>query len=308
MTLKQLLGVVEIRTKVVSLSTLATATLYAWRETGGLDAATLALTAPAVLLVDMGTTAFNSFFDYWRGVDDRARATETDKVLVTEGVPPLAALIVALSCYFLAACLGLALAVREGAWVIAAGSACLAVGFLYNGGPLPISGTPLGELAAGGTLGAALFLVAYGLQAGSWGARPLLASLPGSLFIASILTVNNTCDIEGDRAAGRRTLSSLIGARAGGLLSAALGAAAFGATARLSLSGILPAACAPAAAGAAVAAAPVYARMLSRGFSHGTKSRNMRSILLAFVLWSIGLAVGLAAALAAGAAPLPSGS
>jgi hypothetical protein len=48
--------------------------------------------------------------------------------------------------------------------------------------------------------------------------------------------------------------------------------------------------------------------MLSRGFSHGTKSRNMRSILLAFVLWSIGLAVGLAAALAAGAAPLPSGS
>jgi 1,4-dihydroxy-2-naphthoate polyprenyltransferase len=292
--IRQFLGVVEIRTKVVSVSTLVTATLYALCEHGSLDAWTLALTAPAVLLVDMGTTAFNTFYDYWRGVDDRARTVEPDKVLVTEGVPPLAALLVALACYFLAACLGIVLAFKVGAWVVAAGAACLAVGFLYNGGPKPISTTPFGELAAGGTLGTALFLIAYRLQAGELGARPLLASLPGTLFIASILTVNNTCDIEGDGLAGRRTLSILLGARPGGALAAALGAAAFGGTIALALAGFLPIACAPTAAAAALATLPLYARMLRRGFSHDTKAPNMKSILLAFEAWSLALAAGLA--------------
>lgn len=294
MTIRQFLGVVEIRTKVVSVSTLVTATLYALRELGSLGGATLALTIPAVLLVDMGTTAFNTFFDYWRGVDDGAHTREPDKVLVTEGVPPLAALLVALACYFLAACLGIALAFREGAWVIAAGAVCLAVGFLYNGGPLPISRTPLGELAAGGTLGTALFLVAYGLQGGAWEARPFLASLPGTLYIASILTVNNTCDIDGDRVAGRRTLSIVVGRTAGGALAACLGAAAYGLTLVLSSSGILPRACAVAAAAGALASLPLYVGMSRRGWSHDTKAQNMKSILLAFEIWSLALAAGLA--------------
>jgi 1,4-dihydroxy-2-naphthoate polyprenyltransferase len=294
MTIRQFLGVVEIRTKVVSVSTLATATLYALYDLGGLGAATLALTIPAVLLVDMGTTAFNTFFDYWKGVDHGAHTREPDKVLVTEGVPPLAALLVALACYLAAAALGIVLAFREGAWVLAAGTACLAIGFLYNGGPLPISRTPFGEIAAGGTLGTVLFLVAYGLQGGAWTAGPLLASLPGTFFIASILTVNNTCDIEGDRASGRRTLSILIGARAGGAVAAALGAAAYGATILLSLSGSLPAACAPAAAAGALASLPIYAGMPRRGYSHETKAKNMKSILLAFEIWSLAYAAGLA--------------
>lgn len=69
MRFRQVLGIVELRTKVVSLSTLACATLFALRENGRIDVFGLALTFPAVLLVDMGTTAFNSFFDYWRGED-----------------------------------------------------------------------------------------------------------------------------------------------------------------------------------------------------------------------------------------------
>jgi 1,4-dihydroxy-2-naphthoate octaprenyltransferase len=294
MTFKQLLGVVEIRTKLVSVSTLSIATLYALRETRRLDFPVLALTIPAVLLVDMGTTAFNSFFDYWRGDDRRSRLSEADKVLVTEGVAPLAALFVAVGCYAAAATLGLALAVLSGPWVVLVGALCLAVGFLYNGGPMPISRTPLGELVSGGFLGIALFLVAFRLQAGAWGPRPLVASLPGALFIASILAVNNACDIEGDREAGRRTLAILLGRRAAGLLALALGAAGFAAQASIAVSGILPAACAPTAAASALASVPIYARMLGRGFSHGTKGPSMRGVLGVFSLWSLGLVVGLA--------------
>ncbi len=297
MNFRQFLGVVEMRTKLVSLSTLSAATLYALRETGRIEAGTLALTLPAVLLVDMGTTAFNSFFDYWRGVDRRPRLAEADKVLVTEGVPALAALFVAAACYAAAAVLGLALAISSGFWVILAGAACLAVGFLYSGGPAPISRGPLGELFSGGFLGSVLFLIAFRLQAGAWGARPLLASLPLALCISSILAVNNACDRIGDAAAGRRTLAILLGPRGGTVLALGLGASAFAAEAAFAFVGVLPAACAPAAALSALAAASIYARMLRRGFSQESKSASMRSVLGAFLILSLGMIGGLVAGL-----------
>ncbi len=296
MTIRQFLAVVELRTKVVSLSTLAGATIYALRETGKLDPLVLALTLPAVLLVDMGTTAFNTFFDYWRGVDRGPRLQEADKVLVTEGVPALAALFVAAGCYFLAACFGFALALRLGAWVAGWGTLCLAAGFLYNGGPRPISRTPLGEIFAGAFLGTVLFLIAFRLQSGSWGPRPLLASLPGALFIASILAVNNACDVEEDGASGRRTLAIAMGAKRAALLPVALGSAAYASMICLSLAHFLPLPSAAAGAVAALVSIPLYTRMGRRGYSHGTKSSSMKAILGAFAIWTLGFVVGLAVA------------
>lgn len=294
MTIRQFLGVVEMRTKLVSISTLAGATVYALRVRGRLDFPVLALTLPAVLLVDMGTTAFNSFFDYWRGVDRGKPLREEDKVLVTEGVPALSALFIAAGCYLAAICLGIALAFSSGAWVIALGLLCLAAGFLYNGGPWPISRTPLGELVSGLFLGSVLFLIVYRLQTGSWSAGSLLASLPGSFFIASILSVNNACDALEDRASGRRTLAILLGHRRAALLPPGLGAIAYASTMLLALLGILPLGCAATGAAGALASVFIYRGMLRRGFSHESKSASMRSVLAAFLLWSLCFVGGLA--------------
>lgn len=294
MTLRQFLGIVEMRTKVISVSTLACATLYALRETKRFDPVVLALTLTSVLLVDMGTTAFNSFFDYWRGDDRDTRLREPDKVLATEDVPALAAFIVAAGCYAVAACLGLVLALRAGAWVVGWGALCLAAGFSYNGGPRPVSRTPLGELVAGGFLGSALFLIAYRLQAGGLGTKPLFASIPGALFIASILSVNNACDMEGDLVAGRRTLAIILGRRRAAYLPVALAAGSYVATLGAALSGVVPIGAAAAGAATALASVPIYARMLKRGFSHDTKGANMRAVLGAFALWSLGFVAGIA--------------
>jgi 1,4-dihydroxy-2-naphthoate octaprenyltransferase len=291
--LRQFLGVVEARTKVVSISTLSAGTIFAVRETGRFDLLVLAITLPAVLLVDMGTTAFNSFFDYWRGDDRGGRLREPDKVLVTEGVPALAAFLVASACYMAAACLGFVLALRAGAWVIGWGAVCLAAGFFYNGGPRPISRTPLGELVAGTFLGTALFLIAYRLQAGSCGARPLLASIPGASFIASILAVNNACDIEGDFAAGRRTFAILLGLRRASALPAALGAVSYAVMIGLAFSGTLPIRAAATGAASALVSLPIYAGMRKRGFSHETKGTSMKAVLGAFSLWSLGFIAGI---------------
>jgi 1,4-dihydroxy-2-naphthoate polyprenyltransferase len=293
MNFRQFLGVVEMRTKLVSLSTFAAATAYAARERGSFDLGVLALSLPAVLLVDMGTTAFNSFFDYWRGVDRGKGLREADKVLATEGVPALAALFVAAACYFVAVCLGIVLAFGSGAWVTVLGLLCLAAGFLYNGGPLPISRTPLGELFSGSFLGTILFLITYRLQAGAWSLRPLLASLPGALLIASILAVNNACDRIEDKASGRRTLAILLGPRLAASLPPALGLSALAATLGLAATGVLPPLCAATGGAAALATLGVYRKLLGRGFSHESKSASMRGILLVFSIWSLGFVAGL---------------
>ena len=51
----------------------------------------------------------------------------------------------------------------------------------------------------------------------------MIAALPSFFWIAAILAVNNTCDIEGDRLAGRKTWSVITGQRVGELTVILLG-------------------------------------------------------------------------------------
>ncbi len=283
LNLRQFLAVVEIRTKIVSVSSFTLGTLMAAAR-GPVDPPILLVMAAAVLSVDMATTAVNNFYDYLRQVDNAGFAREREKVLLYEGVAPGAALIVALLLYLLAAVLGVILAFLVGFELLLAGALCVGVGFLYTGGPRPISTTPLGELFAGGFLGSGLFLISFYAQTHNLSAEAFLASLPSLFLVASILTVNNTCDIEGDSAAGRRTLSILIGRRAARCLIYGLGVAAW-----------IPAVLYVAEAGferllfaaAAFPAAWCYATMHRRGFRHETKQQSMASISVVFLCYTI---------------------
>lgn len=278
---------------MVSLSTLVLALSYlAWRRLP-LRLPLFLLTAAATLLVDMATTAFNSFFDKWRGLDEKTSNLEADKVLVHEDVPALAAFFVGLGLFAAAALLGVFIAAQAGFWVVVAGTSSMIVGFLYSGGPLPISRTPLGELVAGGFLGSLLFLIVFRVIAGFWDGSAFLASLPGAAMIGSILAVNNACDRVEDRAGGRLTLAVILGARASALPLALLLGLGFLFIPALCAFGLLPW---TAAAGAGLSL-PLAARQLfamgKRGLSRGTKSANMGAIVKILLGWSLGLAAGL---------------
>lgn len=303
MTFRDFFAVVELRTKIVSVSSFALGTLYAAWADGVFSPLRAALMLAATLAVDMGTTAWNSYFDYIRGTDDARFNREDDKVLVRGGVSPGAALFASAGLFALAVPLGLVLSALAGWWVAAAGAVCMAAGFLYNAGPLPISHTPFGELFAGGFLGTALFLISRGVQtvpaaAGGLAAEgAILASLPSLLFIASILTVNNTCDIDGDREAGRRTLSIIAGRAAGEALVYLLGFSACALLLVLAYSGEAPLPAAPAGLLIAVFSVREFRGMRSRGYGHATKGRNMGSILRIFTVYSLCYATAFAAAL-----------
>jgi 1,4-dihydroxy-2-naphthoate polyprenyltransferase len=298
MTLRQFLAVVEIRTKIVSVSTYLLAGLYVVFRTGRLEPVRAVLMFLATLLVDMGTTAFNTYFDFRKGVDDPAFNREEGKVVVHEGVPWGQALLVSVGLFALAVPFGLALAFLSGWPVAAAGAGCMAIGYFYNGGRRPLSGTPFGELFAGGALGSALFLIVWYVQAGSLDVAVFVASLPSLFAVASILTVNNTCDIVGDRAAGRRTLSVVLGRRAGETIAASEAAVGFLLLAVPGVVGPVPAWSPLVIVPFFVFAIREFLVMHRRGFSHETKERSMGGISRIFLAFTAAMAAMLVVGIA----------
>lgn len=287
------LRIVEVRTKIVSVSGFLIGTLYVLGDTGRIDPTRTALMAVAVLAVDMATTGFNTFFDWYSGVDRRAHNRESDKVLIHRNVPPGYALLISVALYLVAAIAGLVLASKTSWWLVPAGAGSMLVGLAYNAGPLPISRTPVGELFAGGFLGWVLVTLTIYVERLTLAGDDLLVGIPSALMVASILTVNNTCDIDGDRRSGRHTLSILIGRRGGEVLVYVLGAAAFAGAATLAVAGVVPRAVLIGSVAAAVLSVPSYRTLNARGFSHETKGPSMGAISRVFLWFTLGVTVPL---------------
>lgn len=285
-------SVVEIRTKLVSVSTLLLATLYVTWRVQFPDLVPFALMWGATLAVDMGTTAFNNYFDFMRGTDNHRDVNEIDKVLVTSGVSPGFALASAFWCFFSAIVLGVIIAFSGNLWVLPVGALCMAVGFLYTGGPYPISRTPFGELFAGGCLGFALFVIACGVWSVPFDSSVAFAALPSTLWIASILTVNNTCDITGDRAAGRKTFSILVGAKGGEIAAITLAEAGLVSAMIAGFYGDLPRFALYTIAAASIPIQMKFMSMHRAGYSHATKGLHMQNILSLFLLFTLALSAG----------------
>jgi 1,4-dihydroxy-2-naphthoate polyprenyltransferase len=239
MTIKHFLSIVEIRTKVVSIGTFISAMAYLFWLGTDFNWGAAFLMFLAVLCVDMGTTAFNSYFDFLSGVDNHKYNKEKNKVLLHEGVDPSQAFYTAFILFVIAVVMGFILAFWRGWMLIPAGALSMAVGFFYTGGPRPISTTPFGEIAAGGFLGSVLFILVCYVQTGVFTLSCFVASLPVFITIAQILTVNNTCDRKNDEEAGRKTLSILIGFKASRVLIALESFSAAGVIMLASVSGVI---------------------------------------------------------------------
>lgn len=269
-------------------------TLWTFVSGNAFSLVTAVLFALATFFVDLGTAGFNSYFDFQRGVDTADTDVEKYKVLVQRRLNPQVALYLALGVFGVAAALGLTLGARVGWDIVCVGALCMGVAFFYSGGPFPLSPTPLGEVFAGGLLGEVLIALASYVQTGALDRGAVLLGLPSTALIACILTVNNTCDIEGDRKAGRRTLSIVLGAgRARGLIDGLLLATWALAFALIPL-GVLNAWGAAPLALAGAAAVKVSRGMHARGYTHATKGASMGGISGIFVLYTVAVLAALA--------------
>jgi 1,4-dihydroxy-2-naphthoate octaprenyltransferase len=290
MTFRQFLRVVNIRVQVVTLSPICLGILLATASGNRLVGIPSILFALSAALIGMGTTALNSYADFMRGIDNKDFSLEAEKALVHEGVPPGAVLVVAVALFASGSALGLGLCLLIDWWIALVGILGLSVAIFYSAGPFPISRTPLGEVFVGASQGSLLFCVAYLVQGATLDRTVVLLSLPSAVFVALILSVNNSCDRIGDRAGGRRTLSILLGPVGSRVLVPCMGysgyALALMAVGKLGNGRSTALLC---LALGALVCAPLFLKMDKRGYSHATKPANMQAVLSVFLVFTLAM-------------------
>ena len=160
--------------------------------------------------IQIGTNLFNEYYDFVRGLDTK-NSVGIGGTIVRDGASPKFVLTMALLFYALAAILGIYICYMSSWYLLLIGGFCMLVGYLYTGGPIPISSTPFGEVFAGGFLGTGVIMISYYIQTGEISAHAALISIPVAVLIGLILTGNNIRDRVGDAKNGRHTLAILLG-------------------------------------------------------------------------------------------------
>ncbi|MGB9751384.1 1,4-dihydroxy-2-naphthoate polyprenyltransferase [Roseiflexus castenholzii] len=165
------------------------------------------------LLIQIGTNLANDYFDFRKGADTAERLGPlrvTQAGLLTPATVRNGMIIA----FGMAALIGIYLIVVGGWPILVIGVLSIAAGVLYTGGPWPLGYHGLGDLFTFIFFGVVAVTATAYLHVG---AVPLLAwaaSIPVAMLVTAIIVVNNLRDIVTDRAAGKRTLAVIIGARA----------------------------------------------------------------------------------------------
>jgi 1,4-dihydroxy-2-naphthoate polyprenyltransferase len=162
------------------------------------------------MLIQSATNMFNEYYDYVRGVDSE-HSVGIGGTIVRDGIQPKTVLRLALTFYGVALLLGIYICIMSSWWIAVIGLICMLFGYLYTGGPLPISATPFGEIFSGFFMGTVIIGISYYIQTGHIDAFPLFISIPVAILIGCIMLSNNIRDLEGDEKGGRKTLAILLG-------------------------------------------------------------------------------------------------
>jgi 1,4-dihydroxy-2-naphthoate polyprenyltransferase len=199
--------------------------LHPWRAAAALIVA---------LALQVGVNYANDYSDGVRGVDTPARLGPTR--LVASGLAaPAEVRRAAAVAFAVAAAAGSALAVAVDLRLLLVGAAAIAAAVLYTGGPRPYGYAGLGELAVLLFFGVVATCGSAYVQLGRVPASALAASVPVGLGAVALLLANNVRDLDGDRAAGKRTLAVRLGRDRARDLFAAVVAGIFLAAALLGL-------------------------------------------------------------------------
>ena len=184
----------------------------AYATTGALSVTMTCSLLVICVLMQSAVNTFNDYFDYVKGTDSAEDNVDpSDAVLVYNNVKPASALRLAVGFLVVAFMLGL-YAIYVAGWIplaIALFGALVVV--LYSGGKTPISYLPIGELVSGVVMGGLIPLACYQVLTQRFEPLALVWAIPTMIGVALIMFTNNTCDIEKDIEAHRKTLAVMLG-------------------------------------------------------------------------------------------------
>ncbi|UII55316.1 1,4-dihydroxy-2-naphthoate polyprenyltransferase [Cytobacillus spongiae] len=164
----------------------------------------------ASLLIQAATNMFNEYYDFKRGLDNE-HSVGIGGAIVREGIKPKTVLSLAFGLYGISLLLGVYICMSTSWWLAIVGLICMAAGYFYTGGPLPIAYTPFGEIVAGLFMGMLIILISFYIQVGTVSTTSVLVSIPIAVLVGAILLANNIRDLDGDKEFGRKTLAILLG-------------------------------------------------------------------------------------------------
>ncbi|MGG0789517.1 1,4-dihydroxy-2-naphthoate polyprenyltransferase [Peribacillus simplex] len=164
----------------------------------------------ASILIQAATNLFNEYYDFKRGLDTE-ESVGIGGGIVRHGMTPKLIMNLALGMYAIALIIGIYICAASSWWLAAVGLVCMLVGYLYTGGPLPISYTPFGELFSGLFMGFLIILIAFFIQTGDVSSTAILIAIPSGILVGLINLSNNLRDHDGDKAHGRKTMPVVMG-------------------------------------------------------------------------------------------------
>jgi 1,4-dihydroxy-2-naphthoate octaprenyltransferase len=163
------------------------------------------------LAIQVGCNFANDYFDSRTGVDGPERLGPVRAVSAGLVTPRAMAFATALALALVVPCVAY-LAWRGGWPFVAIGAAAIVLAVAYTGGPFPLAYLGLGDVFVLVFFGPVAVLWTYAAQAQAWSWIPALVGLGPGLLATALICVNNLRDIDGDRAAGKRTLAVKCGA------------------------------------------------------------------------------------------------
>lgn len=163
--------------------------------------------------LQIGVNFANDYSDGIRGTD--ANRVGPARLVGGGRVAPKTVLIVAFVFFGIAAIAGLALIIRTGHWwMLAVGVVAILAAWFYTGGKKPYGYMALGEVFVFVFFGLVATLGTTFVQTGTLPQESWIGAIGVGFIAVATLLVNNLRDIDQDRLAAKRTLSTLIGKRA----------------------------------------------------------------------------------------------
>ena len=227
--MKDIIELVELRTKIASVIPFVVGLLYSIWAFGNFNVVNMVLFFIGMVCFDMATTVMNNLMDYVKAKNETYRQEEN--IIGTSSLTVKQATMIFGGLVGVATLIGIILVVRTNIILLFVGMLCFVIGIFYTFGPIPISRMPLGEVLSGVTMGFGIFWIVIflnapeasfawmGLEQGMLVVRlalidhfkVALLSLPLVCTIANIMLSNNLCDLETDITNHRYTLVYYIG-------------------------------------------------------------------------------------------------
>jgi len=162
------------------------------------------------LFITIGTNLVNDALDFKKGTDTSerlgfTRMTQSGMLTVQQ------VLMAGIICYSVALLFGIPLILKGGLPIVALLLLSVICGYLYTGGPYPLSYTGVADFFVVIFYGFVAVGAVYYLQTGSLDAKALLAGAQAGLLATVLIAINNLRDIVSDGKANKRTLAVRFG-------------------------------------------------------------------------------------------------